>query len=240
MRIFETGLQFGGLQARSKTDLIVLHHSASADVSAAEIHGWHRAKGWAGIGYHFVIRKNGSIERGRPQEMIGAHAGAGVNVHSIGICLCGNFMQERPNDSQLLSLVELVVWLKKVYRVPADTDVGVGAMAGKGAGVRDSVGDFAGVGSGVEAGVSGEPEVKLHREVAATACPGNCFPVEEFKGLLQLAMAEHDGQSLEDWKVQVMQKAKAAGLIKDDHHPDDPAPKWFVLTVALNTLKLRN
>ena len=75
MRIIETGLQFGGLQARSKTDLIVLHHSASADVSAAEIHGWHRAKGWAGIGYHFVIRKNGSIERGRPQEMIGAHAG---------------------------------------------------------------------------------------------------------------------------------------------------------------------
>lgn len=202
MQIVETGLQFEGLRARSKTNLIVIHHSASADVSADEIHRWHRAKGWAGIGYHFVIRKDSSIERGRPQEMIGAHAGAGVNGHSIGICLCGNFMQDCPNDAQLLSLVELVMWLKNFYRSRDGTD----------------------------------PEVKLHREVAATVCPGSKFPAEQFAGLLQLAMAEHDGQPLEVWKAQVMQKAKATGLIKDDHYPDDPAPKWFVLTVALNTL----
>ena len=205
MQIIETGLQFEGLRARSGTSLIVLHHSASADVAAAEIHSWHRAKGWAGIGYHFVIRKDGSIERGRPQETIGAHAGAGVNGCSIGICLCGNFMQELPSDEQLVSLVELVVWLQRYYRAADGTEL----------------------------------EVILHREVAATECPGNSFPAQQFAGLLQLAMAEEGGEQMEEWKAKIIQEAKAAGLIKDDHHPDEPAPKWFVLTVALNALKLK-
>jgi N-acetyl-anhydromuramyl-L-alanine amidase AmpD len=203
MEIIETGLQFNGLWARSETSLIVLHHSASADVAAAEIHGWHRARGWAGIGYHFVIRKDGSIERGRPQEMIGAHAGAGINGHSIGICLCGNFMQQLPSDAQLVSLVELVVWLRRYYWAAAGDEL----------------------------------EVKLHREVDATECPGSRFPVQQFAGLLQLAMAEEGGKNVEDWKEQVMQKAKENGLIRDDHHPDEPAPKWFVLTVVMNALK---
>ena len=203
MKIIETGLQFSGLRLRSKTDLIVIHHSASADVSAAEIHRWHRAKGWAGIGYHFVIRRDGSVERGRPQETIGAHAGEGVNSHSIGICLCGNFMETLPSDAQMVSLVELVVWLRKAYS----------ASSGR------------------------EAEVKLHREVAATACPGDSFPAQKFAELLQLTQPEDGGVSETDWKMQIMQQAKAAGLIHDDHQPDDLAPKWFVLAVALNMLQ---
>jgi N-acetyl-anhydromuramyl-L-alanine amidase AmpD len=202
MQIIETGLQFEGLQPRSQTSLIVLHHSASADVPAAEIHRWHRAKGWAGIGYHFVIRRDGSIERGRPQEMIGAHAGAGVNGHSIGICLCGNFMQQLPSDAQLVSLVELVVWLQSYYKAAAGA----------------------------------EPEVKLHHEVDATECPGSRFPMQQFAGLLQLARAEEAGEQIDDWKVKIVQQARAAGLIKDEHHPDETAPKWFVLRVALNVV----
>ncbi|MBP1761173.1 MAG: N-acetylmuramoyl-L-alanine amidase [Firmicutes bacterium] len=204
MQIIESGLQFEGLWARSETSLIVLHHSASADVTAAEIHKWHRAKGWSGIGYHFVIRKDGSIERGRPQEMIGAHAGAGVNGHSIGICLCGNFMQQLPSGAQLVSLVELVVWLRRYYRAAGGSEL----------------------------------EIKLHREVGATQCPGTKFPARQFDGLLQLAMAEEGGEQMEDWKAKIIQQAKDAGLIRDDHHPDEPAPKWFVLTVALNAIKL--
>jgi len=37
-----------------------------------------------------------------------------------------------------------------------------------------------------------------------------------------------------------MKKAKKLGLITDQHKPDDPAPKWFVLAVALNLLKQKN
>jgi hypothetical protein len=44
------------------------------DASAEQIHGWHLGNGWAGIGYHYVIRKDGTIERGRPEWAIGSHA----------------------------------------------------------------------------------------------------------------------------------------------------------------------
>jgi N-acetyl-anhydromuramyl-L-alanine amidase AmpD len=196
MNIIETGLKFNGLKPRNRTSLIVLHHSASPDVGAAEIHSWHLQKGWAGIGYHFVIRANGSIERGRPLETIGAHAGPRVNGYSIGICLAGDFMTSRPTELQIRALLELTGWLKNYY-----------------------------AGSTLD--------VKLHREVTATECPGKLFPWEEVKAALAGPLNNKGGSSVEDWKLKIMTQAKEAGLIYEDHQPDDPAPKWFVLAVAL-------
>lgn len=75
----------------NKPDMIVVHCSATqplAHLGAREIDGWHRDNGWMGIGYHYVIRTDGTVERGRPEAMRGAHA-AEVNDHSIGICLIG-------------------------------------------------------------------------------------------------------------------------------------------------------
>ncbi len=69
-------------------DTIIIHHSASPDVSAATIDKWHKERGWSGIGYHFVIRVDGTIEKGRPLHIQGAHA-RGRNANSIGICLTG-------------------------------------------------------------------------------------------------------------------------------------------------------
>ncbi len=204
MRIIENGLQFKQLQVRKTTRLIVLHHSASPDVPAAEIHAWHLARGWTGIGYHFVIHKNGQIERGRPPETIGAHAGPGINGHSIGICLCGNFMQELPDDAQLHSLKELIAELNRHY-------------------------------------AASHPEglaVKLHREVAATECPGKNFPGEQFKSISQSQVISRDERQPEDWQQRLLQEAREVGLIREQHQPDDPAPKWFVLAVALQVLKM--
>ncbi|MEN6325745.1 MAG: N-acetylmuramoyl-L-alanine amidase [Syntrophomonas sp.] len=199
MNIIETGLKFNGLRRRNRTSLIILHHSASPDVGAAEIHSWHLQKGWAGIGYHFVIRANGSVERGRPLETIGAHAGPGVNGFSIGICLTGDYMIARPNDLQIRALLELIGWLKDYY-------------------ARSTL------------------DVKLHLEVAATECPGKLFPWEEIKAALAGPLNNKGGSSVEDWKSKIMSQAKEAGLIHDDHEPDEPAPKWLVLAVALNIL----
>lgn len=70
---------------------LVVHCSATPegrDVSAADIAGWHKAKGWETIGYHFVVRLDGSVEKGRPVEKAGAHV-AGHNANTIGICLIG-------------------------------------------------------------------------------------------------------------------------------------------------------
>jgi N-acetyl-anhydromuramyl-L-alanine amidase AmpD len=73
-------------------NLIVVHHSASppsVDLTAQQIDRMHRLeRGWLRIGYHFVIRRNGTVENGRPLSMVGAHA-TGFNANSIGICLVG-------------------------------------------------------------------------------------------------------------------------------------------------------
>jgi N-acetyl-anhydromuramyl-L-alanine amidase AmpD len=76
---------------RKKTEFIVVHCSATKpdfDIGAAEIRGWHLARGWQDIGYHLVIRRNGAVETGRPIDSQGAHV-SGHNHNSVGICLIG-------------------------------------------------------------------------------------------------------------------------------------------------------
>lgn len=77
---------------RPRTDSLIIHCSAtraSMDIGAKEIRKWHvEENGWVDIGYHFVIRRNGVIESGRPLKVIGAHV-ADYNLTSVGICLVG-------------------------------------------------------------------------------------------------------------------------------------------------------
>ena len=81
---------------RSTTDYIVVHCSGtkpSMDVGAVEIDAWHRHRGWLGIGYNFVIKRDGTLETGRDIDAVGAHA-AGFNDCSIGICLVGGVTED--------------------------------------------------------------------------------------------------------------------------------------------------
>ena len=110
-------------RARASTDFIVVHCSATqskADIGAADIDRWHRGQGWQCIGYHYVIRRNGTIEEGREEDKIGSHV-QNHNADSIGICMVGgvaadgktaenNFTQE-----QFASLKQLVARLKTKY-----------------------------------------------------------------------------------------------------------------------------
>ena len=116
MNIIETNLSFGSMSVRSKTTRIILHHAAAKSCGAATIHQWHLNNGWAGIGYHFVVRKNGTIERGRPENTVGAHA-SGSNSDSIGICFEGDFTSEKMSDAQKNAGKELVAYLKKKYGI---------------------------------------------------------------------------------------------------------------------------
>lgn len=82
---------------------IVLHLSASRFGDAAQIDQWHRAQGWSGIGYHRVILNgvrssrqsynpamDGVIQRGRPDNVMGAHCKAeGMNRCTLGIVCIG-------------------------------------------------------------------------------------------------------------------------------------------------------
>jgi len=71
---------------------IVVHCSAtppSLDIGADEIRKWHtEERGWKDIGYHFVIRRDGSVEKGREIGRSGAHV-RGYNANSIGVCYVG-------------------------------------------------------------------------------------------------------------------------------------------------------
>lgn len=76
----------------SKIDMIVIHCSATKasmkNVDAAWIDREHRKRGFLKIGYHFFIKRDGTIETGRALEEVGSHA-VGFNQHSIGICMAG-------------------------------------------------------------------------------------------------------------------------------------------------------
>jgi N-acetyl-anhydromuramyl-L-alanine amidase AmpD len=117
MNIKDYKLDFQPLADRLYTNNIIIHHSASDDVSAPEIHQWHRDRGYSGIGYHFVIRKYGTIERGRPIDKIGAHAGE-ANNDSIGVCLAGNFVSREPEIEQIQALLSLTDYLEDHYGKP--------------------------------------------------------------------------------------------------------------------------
>lgn len=103
--------------------LIVIHCSAvrpGQTSSAAQIDSWHRRRGWKmGIGYHYVVRRDGQVEPGRPEWLIGAHC-LHHNRHSIGVCYEGGLDSEgRPADTrtteQKLAMVQLLEVLHRRY-----------------------------------------------------------------------------------------------------------------------------
>ena len=84
--------------------LIIIHCSGvrpGQRSGVKEIDRWHRARGWKyGCGYHFVVRRDGTVEAGRPVEMIGAHCQY-HNAHSIGVCYEGGLDTEGlPEDTR--------------------------------------------------------------------------------------------------------------------------------------------
>ena len=83
---------------------IIVHCAATRegrDFTVEDITRWHKARGFATIGYHYVIYRDGSIHEGRPLEQIGAHC-VGHNKHSIGICYIGGCTSDgkTPKDTR--------------------------------------------------------------------------------------------------------------------------------------------
>ena len=105
-----------------KITLLIVHCSAVRTYqtsSAMQIDAWHRARGWKGIGYHYVVRRDGSIEKGREEGAIGAHC-INHNRHSIGICYEGGLdAKGHPKDTrtpaQKAALLALIKDLRSRY-----------------------------------------------------------------------------------------------------------------------------
>jgi len=115
MQINDAGLKFTSpFTKRSKTSLLVLHHAAASTCTIQDVHRWHLGNGWIGCGYHYFVRKDGSIWRGRDEDAVGAHS-SGYNDVSIGICAEGDFEQETMPDVQKQAIIELVRWIVSRY-----------------------------------------------------------------------------------------------------------------------------
>ena len=112
------------LKRRNQTLFIVIHCSytpSTMDIGVEEIDRWHRDRGWHSCGYHYVIRRDGTIEHGRPRDTIGAHV-RGFNEMSLGICLIGGMSKGRtPKDEdnftfqQGVALHELLQQIRQKY-----------------------------------------------------------------------------------------------------------------------------
>lgn len=105
-----------------KIDKIILHCSATKEgqnFTVKDIDQWHKARGFAKIGYHYVIYLDGSVHTGRQEDLIGAHC-LGHNATSIGICYIGGLdkdgnPKDTRNEAQKESLRGLIEVLKAKY-----------------------------------------------------------------------------------------------------------------------------
>lgn len=103
---------------------IIIHCTASPDyrdIGYKEIKDWHvNGNGWSDIGYHYVVRRNGEIEKGRPDRLPGAHA-RGANRDSIGVVWVGTNQIDPNQEKALLSLIH---YLMGKYNVKIENVLG--------------------------------------------------------------------------------------------------------------------
>ena len=113
MNIINSNINFvtSKLAYGNKPDTIVLHHAEASHCSVYDVDQWHKANGWAGIGYQYFVTKTGQVYTGRPENAIGAHC-PGQNDHSIGICAEGSYMSETMPEAQKQAIVDLCKYIK--------------------------------------------------------------------------------------------------------------------------------
>lgn len=104
---------------------IIVHCSDSHSGTAADIDRWHLARGWRGIGYHWVIRgpspgPDGLLEAGRPETVPGAHC-TGYNARSIGVCLIGRGAY---SAAQMETLKALLLGIMGRHQIPPERVLG--------------------------------------------------------------------------------------------------------------------
>lgn len=118
-----------------KITRIIIHCAdtyARMDIGKKEITEWHKARGFDDVGYHYIIRRDGTIEQGRALKTIGAHA-KGFNAISIAICYVGgkgdnNQPEDNRTAEQKQAMHDLVTVLKKEF--PDAEVVGHGELPG--------------------------------------------------------------------------------------------------------------
>lgn len=125
MKLSDITYYLGKNDAPRAIDSIIVHCAATPygrPTSVKDIDRWHQERGWTGIGYHYVIQPDGTVEGGRHPNMVGAHTG-GLNQRSLGVCLIGGLNAETHEPSneypqaQMDALGELLLALQAEYNI---------------------------------------------------------------------------------------------------------------------------
>jgi hypothetical protein len=118
MNIIDNNLSFGSMNMNNHPSMLIVHHleAEGENWTVDMIHNMHiNEHGWAGIGYHYYIRIDGSIYKGRPDKAIGAHC-QGCNTNTLGIAFEGDYdYRSDMTDSQYNAWCELKAYLCNKY-----------------------------------------------------------------------------------------------------------------------------
>lgn len=121
----ERAIDFSKIDPMQPIYRITVHHSGDTEDASGnpvahlrEIERYHQeTKGWACIGYHFVIARDGTVYEARPLKYQGAHATGDNNIGNIGICLMGNFDNRAIPSAQRIALEDAITRLRKQYHI---------------------------------------------------------------------------------------------------------------------------
>ena len=116
---------------RTLTEHIVWHVTATPEgreFNAKDIDRMHRQEGWQCIGYHYIIKLDGTVESGRPEDIVGAHV-LNFNHNTIGISCVGGVTNDgkiTPKDTRTPAQIATQIALTKdiLTRYPHATVAG--------------------------------------------------------------------------------------------------------------------
>jgi N-acetylmuramoyl-L-alanine amidase len=105
------------VKAKRPINELIWHCAATPegkDYSVKDIDAWHKARGWSGIGYHYVVYRDGTIKAGRDIEKTGAHV-EGRNTGTVGCCYIGGLDKrgKNPRDTRTVAQRASMIWLTK-------------------------------------------------------------------------------------------------------------------------------
>ncbi|WP_227522072.1 peptidoglycan recognition protein family protein [Bacillus solitudinis] len=107
-------------RSRNSIKNIAIHHSATTSGSAEAFARYHvNELGWPGIGYHYVVDKEGKVSLCHDLEVVSYHVG-NSNGFAVGICMVGNFQTESLGDAQRNATILLTRRLMNELNITVD------------------------------------------------------------------------------------------------------------------------
>jgi len=110
------------MKNRKKTNKIIIHYTETAEhqeYDVNDVREWHLNRGFSDIGYHFLVKLDGTVQIGRQVDLVGAHC-HGQNYDSVGICYVGGkcndgSLGDTRTPEQMKSINIVIAFVRSMY-----------------------------------------------------------------------------------------------------------------------------